>query len=119
MTTVVSAVAIGMGAALAVALVATRARLRRIEDRTRCLEERLAAAEPAIADVRAEAAAAGRVARRAADATGVGEPPPRIVLEPLTGPVVRAVALGAGARRAITRLAGSRRGPARAPGPTS
>jgi hypothetical protein len=34
-----------------------------------------------------------------------------VVLEPLTGRVVKAVALGAGARRAVTRLARGSRSP--------
>lgn len=119
MTMVVSAIALGVGAVLTAALVATRTRLRRVEDRSRQLEQRLSVAEHAIVDARAEAAAAGRVARQAARATGVDDPPTRIVFEPLTGPVVRAVALSAGARRAITLLTRSRSGPSNTPGAAS
>lgn len=43
-------------------------------------------------------------ARRAAHAAGVEEPPPRLAAESITGPVVRAVAFGAGARRALARM---------------
>jgi len=49
-----------------------------------------------------EAYAAARVAKLAA---GVEDPPPRLAGETVTGPVVRVVAFGAGARRALARLA--------------
>lgn len=48
-------------------------------------------------------AGAAALARQA----GVGEPdgePPRVLLEPVTGPLVKAVVWSAGARRAATRL---------------
>lgn len=49
-----------------------------------------------------EAYAAARIAKQAA---GVEDPPPRLAGESVTGPVVRAVAFGAGARRALARFA--------------
>ena len=49
-----------------------------------------------------EAYAAARIAKQAA---GVEDPPPRLAGESVTGPVVRAVAFGAGARRAFARFA--------------
>jgi hypothetical protein len=49
-----------------------------------------------------EAIVAARIAKQAA---GVEDPPPRLAGETVTGPVVRAVAFGAGARRALARLA--------------
>lgn len=49
-----------------------------------------------------EAYEAARIAKRAA---GVEDPPPRLAGESVTGPVVRVVAFGAGARRALARLA--------------
>jgi hypothetical protein len=62
--------------------------------------------EASVAAARTEAATAVVLARRAA---GVAEPEPRLVLEPVTGRLIRAVALGAGARRAIGRFAGRER----------
>ncbi|MFM8304389.1 MAG: hypothetical protein ACKOA9_08855, partial [Actinomycetota bacterium] len=38
-------------------------------------------------------------------AVGIEDPPPRLAGEALTGPVVRAVAFGAGARRGLARFA--------------
>jgi hypothetical protein len=106
-------VAAGAGAAivvLTVALVRTRARLVALERRTRALETRLAGElEPAIADARHEARAARLTARRAASAAGADEPPRRLPFEPITGPVVRVAAFGAGARRTLVRLAAPRR----------
>lgn len=106
-------VAIGGGSAivmLGVALVRTRARLDRLEVRAVALERRLdGEVAPALADAQQEARAARITARRAATAAGVDEPPRRLPFEPITGPVVRAAAFGAGARRTIVRLAAPRR----------
>lgn len=96
--------------ALAVVIARTRSRLVQVEARTRALEARLAGElEPAIADAHNEARAARLTARRAATAAGVDEPPRRLPFEPITGPVVRAAAFGAGARRTLVRLAAPRR----------
>lgn len=93
------------------ALVARR-RVARSELRTAALESRMNVLLQELGATRVLAQSAGTTARRAAVAAGVEEPAPRLALEPLTGRVVRAVALGAGARRAVARLvgAGSRRG---------
>ena len=88
------------------ALVATRVHLRRVESRVRSLETRLAReVEPAVAAAREDARTAATTARRAATRVGIEEPPPRVLLEPVAGPVVRAVAISAGAGRALARLA--------------
>lgn len=104
--------AAGAGALAAVllgALVRIRGRLALLEARTArlegCIDEELS---PALREVRGEARAAGATARRAAAAAGLGEPPRRLPLESVTGPVVRAVAFGAGVRRTLARLAGTR-----------
>jgi hypothetical protein len=103
----IAAVAVAVGGVLGVSLTRARARLSRLEARTAGIEARLddeIARE--ISDALGEARAAGATARRAATAAGVDEPPRRLPFEPVTGPVVRAVAFGAGARRTIVRLAG-------------
>jgi len=51
--------------------------------------------------------AAARACRAAGDAEPAG---PRVVLEPVTGPLVKAVALSAGARRTVHRLTRAARG---------
>ena len=107
-------IAVGAGVlavVLAVILVRTRARLVRVEARTARLEARLVdEVGPAITDARGEARAARATARRVASAVGLDESPRRLPLEAVTGPVVRAVAFGAGARRTLARLATPRRG---------
>ncbi|MEX2254145.1 MAG: hypothetical protein WEC34_01795 [Acidimicrobiia bacterium] len=96
--------ALGAAAILAFALVRTRTRLATLEAGMRRLSQRLDTdLEPAIAEARADARNAATKARDAAIAAGVTEPPPRLPLEPITGRVVRAVAFGAGARRALAR----------------
>ena len=100
-----------LGVGLAVVVGAwTRAarRAARCEAVVRDVEGRLAAVEASSAralDVARDAAA------RARRASGEEEAPPRVVLEPVTGPIVKAVAFGAGARRAVARLARSAGGP--------
>ncbi len=99
MTTLGWAAVAVLAATLAVtvaALRATRARLAVVERRLGDLDTR---ADDAVRTARGAAA----LARQA----GVGEPdgePPRVLLEPVTGPLVKAVAWSAGARRAATRL---------------
>ena len=97
-------------AALTVALVRTRARLTRVERSARLLEaivhDELA---PGLVEARAEARSATASARDAVVATGGQVAPARLPFEQVTGPVVRAVAFGASARRAIARVAGSPR----------
>ena len=104
--TVLSVVSLAAAGALAVALVRTRAHLARVEGRTRGLEAHVRDRVDAdVAAARAEARDASRAAQRASVAAGVDEPPPRLPFEPVTGRVVRAVAFGAGARRALARAA--------------
>jgi hypothetical protein len=75
------------------------------------LEARLNGLDCEVRDGRAELDRSRRAseeaiatARRVADAAGVEEPPPRLAAEAITGPMVRAVAFGAGARRAVMRF---------------
>jgi hypothetical protein len=100
--------AAGIGiAALAIASAASFGawrRLARHERELAALRSTVASLEDELRATRAVASAAGTTARRAAVAAGVGDPAPRLALEPVTGPVVKAVALGAGARRALARL---------------
>ena len=91
--------------AVASALVARR-RVARAERRTAVLEGRVDVLAQELGATRTLAQHAGTTARRAAIAAGVEEAVPRLALEPLTGRVVKAVALGAGARRAIAHLTG-------------
>jgi len=90
-------------AALAVALAATVAALRTTRARLAVVERRLGDLDTRADDAVRTARGAAALARQA----GAGEPddePPRVVLEPVTGPLVKAVAWSAGARRAATRL---------------
>ena len=85
---------------------------RRTADRLSRLEGRVATVErevqtevmPELDRSRRDSEAAVFAARRATAAVGIEEPPPRLAAEPVTAPVVRAVAFGAGARRAIARF---------------
>jgi hypothetical protein len=105
MTIVVVVLAVAVGV-LAVALLRTAARLRLLAARTSRLEEHVhGRVEPDVAAALAQARDASVTAKRASLATGVDEPLPRLPFEPVTGRVVRAVAFGAGARRAIARAA--------------
>ena len=107
--TLVATIALVGVAVLAVALLATRSRLHRLELRLGRIEDRVVDDEAAIASAHGEARAAAQTARRAARAAGVEMESARLPLEPVTGRVVRALAFGAGAKRAITRLASPRR----------
>ena len=60
---------------------------------------------PELDHTRRESEEARAAARMATQAVGIEDPPPRLAGETVTGPVVRAVAFGAGARRALARLA--------------
>lgn len=81
--------------------------------RARVLEARVARLEREVHDdvvptldlTRRESEEAFAAARQAKYAVGIEDPPPRLAGETLTGPVVRAVAFGAGARRAFARFA--------------
>jgi len=107
--TTVATIALVVGVGLGVLLVGTRSRLRRLEARIREMEHRVDDDEAAIVAAQGEARAASRTARRAARAAGVELEPARLPLEPVAGRVVRVLAFGAGARRALARLAGPRR----------
>lgn len=111
MSTSVVLVGIGLLAlvVLGLALRATRARVVALEAAVRRMEARMADDEAAIATAQGEARAASQTARRAARAAGVEVEPARLPLEPVAGRVVRVLAFGAGAKRAITRLATPRR----------
>jgi hypothetical protein len=104
-------VVVGVLAAAVALLAADAGRARRRAARTAA---RVAGLETRLADVDAASARALDTARdaaaRARRVAGDGEPGPRVVLEPVTGPLVRAVALSAGARRTVRRLTrGARR----------
>ena len=109
MTATAWAVAGVLGAAvalLAVDAVRARRRAARTAARVDALEARLAAVDAATTralDTARDAAA------RARGAAGDGEAGPRVVLEPVTGPLVKAVALGAGVRHTVRRLTRSAR----------
>jgi len=60
---------------------------------------------PTLDLTRRESEEAYVAARMAKYAVGIEDPPPRLAGEAVTGPVVRAVAFGAGARRALARFA--------------
>ncbi len=107
-----------MALAIALAVVALLAAVvcavgwRRTAGRLARLERRMAAVErevqtevlPELDRSRRDSEAAVFAARRATAAVGIEEPPPRLAAESVTAPVVRAVAFGAGARRAIARF---------------
>jgi hypothetical protein len=106
MSGLLAAAALVTTCVLAVALVRTRARLARVEASSRRLEDVLRReVEPALAATRRDVAAAAATARDAAVAAGVAVAPPRLPFEPVAGRVVRAVAFGASARRAVARMA--------------
>jgi hypothetical protein len=102
----VTSILVGGLAMLALTATRTRHRLRAAEQRVTSLEHQLSTVDRASRHAVDTARAAEALARR--PATAAPAEPPRVVLEPLTGRLVKAVALGAGARRALTRLA---RGP--------
>jgi hypothetical protein len=106
------AVAITLAAVALLAAVVCAVGWRRTADRLTRLEGRLAAVErevqtevlPELDRSRRDSEAAVFAARRATAAVGIEEPPPRLAAESVTAPVVRVVAFGAGARRAIARF---------------
>ena len=81
------------------------ARVTRLEARVAGLEREVHRdVLPALDRSQRESEVALTTARQAAFAVGIEEPPPRLAGEAVTGPVVRAVAFGAGAKRAIARM---------------
>jgi hypothetical protein len=93
---------------VASAWAATARRLGCAEASIRALERHLGTVEASSAQALDAARDAAARARRA---SGDEEPAPRVVLEPVTGPLVKAVAFGVGARRAVARLTRSTGGP--------
>lgn len=100
-------VALGFVAAASVASIVawarTAGRLRRVTARVETLERRLAGLDVTTEHAVQTARAAAALARRA----GPGDEAvtaPRVVLEPVTGRLVKALAWSAGARRVVTRL---------------
>ena len=93
---------------LAVAFVALRARLASATSKIARLERHVEELGASLERTRAGASAAMTTARRAAAAAGAEDPPPRLAFEPVTGPVVKALAFGGGARRALSSLASGR-----------
>lgn len=98
--------ALASSALLLTMLVVTRGRLQHVEQQLSTLEREMHGELAVnIAVAQADARAAAETAREAARAAGVSDPPlPELAFELLTGRLVRAVAFGAGARRAIARL---------------
>jgi hypothetical protein len=107
------AVAITLAVVALLAAVVCGVGWRRTAERLARLERRVVAVErevqtevlPELDRSRRDSEAAVFAARRATAAVGIEEPPPRLAAESMTAPVVRAVAFGAGARRAIARFA--------------
>jgi hypothetical protein len=93
---------------LAVALAALRARLSAATSKIAWLERHVTELDAAVERTREGAAAAMTTARRAAVAAGAADAPPRLAFEPVTGPVVKALAFGGGARRVLSSLASGR-----------
>lgn len=104
------AITLATGAFLAAVVCAlgwrrTADRLARLEGRVTVVEREVQTEVlPELDRSRRDSEAAVFAARRATAAVGIEEPPPRLAAESVTAPVVRVVAFGAGARRAIARL---------------
>ncbi|HEY6316431.1 MAG TPA: hypothetical protein VI462_00920 [Acidimicrobiia bacterium] len=93
---------------LALEAARSRHRAARLAARVDALEARVGDVDTTSAQALDTARDAAARARRAAgDAEPAG---PRVVLEPVTGPLVKAVALSAGARRTVHRLTRAARG---------
>lgn len=106
MTGVVAVVALVVGAIGLIGWWRTRKRLSALEARVHRLDREVHDdVVPTLDLTRRESEEAYVAARMAKQAAGIEEPPPRLAAESVTGPVVRAVAFGAGARRAIARFA--------------
>lgn len=87
-------------------LAGARARLATLERRLGVLDARVGALDARAAHAVETAQGAAALARRGGPAAPE-DAAPRVLLEPVTGPLVKAVAWSAGARRAATRLARS------------
>ena len=105
MSIVLAVLALVAVAACAVGWRSSAARVTRLEARVAGLEREVHRdVLPALDRSQRESEVALSTARRAAFAAGIEEPPPRLAAEAVTGPVVRAVAFGAGAKRAISKM---------------
>ncbi len=105
MSLTLAVVALAVGAAGAAGWRASVRRVARLEARVSVLERELRRELlPALDRSTRASGEALDAARRAARAAGIEEPPPRLAAEGVTGPVVRAVAFGAGAKRALARM---------------
>ena len=103
--TILAAVAIVGVVVCAVGWRRSAARVSHLERRVGSLEREVRDdVLPTLDRSRRESESAIVTAREAAAYVGIEEPPPRLAGEALTGPVVRAVAFGAGARLAIARF---------------
>ena len=105
MIAVLAVVALGVGLC-ALGWWRSAHRVGELEARVRDLEREIHdSLAPMLERARRESEEAFAAARAARHAAGIEDPPPRLAAEPVTGPVVRAIAFGAGARRAIGRFA--------------
>jgi hypothetical protein len=106
MTTVVAVVALALAGCCGFGWWRTTRRLRTTDARVARLERVLRDdVGPTLERARLESEEAVSAAYAASRVVGIETPAPRLVAETITGPVVRAVAIGAGARRALARLA--------------
>lgn len=106
MTTVVAVVALVLGIVAVVGWWRAAQRATALERRVVRLEREVHDdVVPTLDLTRRESEEAYAAARMAKHAVGIEDPPPRLAGESVTGPVVRAVAFGAGAKRAFARFA--------------
>jgi hypothetical protein len=106
MITALAVVALGLAGVAALGWRATARRVAALEARVARLDREVHDdVVPALDHTRRESEEAIVAARQAKRAAGIEDPPPRLAGETVTGPMVRAVAFGAGARRALARLA--------------
>ena len=106
MSAIVAVVALAVAAGALVGWWRTARRLGAVEARVGRLDREVHdGVMPALDLTRRESEEAVAAARQATHAVGIEEPPPRLAGEAVTGPVVRVVAFGAGARRAFARFA--------------
>ena len=106
MTAVVAVVALVAAAVGLVGWWSSARRIATLEARVMRLEREVHDdVVPTLDLTRRESEEAYVAARLAKDAVGIEDPPPRLAGESVTGPVVRVVAFGAGARRALARFA--------------
>jgi hypothetical protein len=106
MTAVVVVVLVALGAGCGVGWWRTARRVGALEARVARLDREVHdRVLPALDLSRRDSEEAVAAARLVSRAVGIEAPPPRLAGERVTGPVVRAVAFGAGARTALARFA--------------